>query len=343
MNTTIYISGIVLQALASIIALVEVRRAPRKLPWLLISLSSLLIVVRRASTLDQFIHSGRELAAAEVLTLIISLLFFLGVILMTRMFSDFKRDHESLKKSEERYMIAVRGSKDGLWDWDLASNRIIYSSGWKRMLGYTDDEISKNLSEWEKFVHPDDQKKLLSETQNLIKGRRKSLELEMRMKHKDGHWVHVLTRGDIVPGKDNKVQRIIGTHVDITARKSAEQTVQKLLQYSRSLIEASPDPLVAISPSGKIIDANIASEKATGYNREKLIGSDFSDYFTDPIKAGNGFSMALENDFIMDYPLSIKNINGKITDVIYNASVYKDDEGSVAGVFASVRDNKGSV
>ncbi len=338
MNTTIYILGIVLQALASVIALVEVRRAPRKLPWLLISLSSLLIVIRRASTLDQFISSGRELATAEVLTLVISLLFFLGVILMTRMFSDFRDDHEILKKSEERYITALRGAKDGLWDWDLDSNKILYSYGWKSMLGYDEDDSTNNLSEWEKFVHPEDHKKLITETQNFIKGRRKTLKLELRMKHKDGNWIHVLSRGEILRGRNNQAQRIIGTHVDITERKFVEEAMKKLSRYSRNLIEASLDPLVTISSSGKITDVNAASEKATGISREKLIGSDFSDCFTDPAKAREGCREAFVKGFVRDYPLSIRNINGQITDVLYNASLYKNEDGSVEGLFAAARD-----
>jgi PAS domain S-box-containing protein len=105
MNTTVYILGIVLQSIAAIIALVQVRRAPRKLPWLLIGLSSLLIVARRAATLEQFMRSGRELAAAEVLTLLISLLFFLGVVLMSRMFSEAQKAHAALVRSEENLRL----------------------------------------------------------------------------------------------------------------------------------------------------------------------------------------------------------------------------------------------
>jgi PAS domain S-box-containing protein len=338
MNTTFYILGIILQALASIIALVEVRRAPVKLPWLLISLSSLLIVVRRASTLEQFIKSGRDLAAAEVLTLLISLLFFLGVILMSRMFSDFQKEHEALKQSEKRYMLALLGSRDGLYDWDLSNNKVLFSSGWKSMIGYADDEISNKLSEWERLVHPDEKKRVLDAVNNFISGKNKEYKVEMRMKHKDGHWVHVLSRGDIIRDRDKKPWRLIGTHVDITDRKIAEEAVKKLSQYTRSLLESSLDPLVTIDTSGVITDVNTASEKVTGVSRGNLIGSVFSVYFTDPVKANEGYRIAFENGMVRDYPLSIRHVDGHVTDVIYNASVYKNEDGSVAGVFAAARD-----
>jgi len=109
-------------------------------------------------------------------------------------------------------------------------------------------------------------------------------------------------------------------------------------QYTRSLIEASLDPLVAISSEGKITDVNEASIKVTGISREELIDTDFSDYFTDPKKAKEGYLQVFEKGFVADYPLTIKHKNGNLTDVSYNASVYKDEKGNVLGVFAAARD-----
>ena len=115
-------------------------------------------------------------------------------------------------------------------------------------------------------------------------------------------------------------------------------SVSQASQYTRSLIEASTDPLVTISPEGKITDVNEASVKVTGVSREKLIGTDFSDYFTEPQKAREGYKKGFEKGSVSDYPLTIRHKNGKLTDVLYNASVYKDDKGKVLGVFAAARD-----
>jgi PAS domain S-box-containing protein len=109
-------------------------------------------------------------------------------------------------------------------------------------------------------------------------------------------------------------------------------------QYTRSLIEASLDPLVTISAEGKITDVNNASVRITGVPREELIGTNFSHYFTEPEKAQEGYHQVFEKGFVADYPLTIKHKNGKLTDVLYNASVYKDDKGNVLGVFAAARD-----
>ncbi|MHB1146771.1 MAG: PAS domain-containing hybrid sensor histidine kinase/response regulator [Lutibacter sp.] len=109
-------------------------------------------------------------------------------------------------------------------------------------------------------------------------------------------------------------------------------------QYARSLIEASLDPLVTISAAGKILDVNEASINVTGVSRENLIGTDFSDYFTEPKKAQVGYRQVFEKGFVSDYPLTIKHKKGNLTDVLYNASVYKDNKGNVLGVFAAARD-----
>src|SRR3989338_2585583 len=109
-------------------------------------------------------------------------------------------------------------------------------------------------------------------------------------------------------------------------------------QYVRSLIEASLDPLVTISPEGKITDVNEGSIKVTGISREELIGTDFSNYFTEPEKARAGYQQVFAKGFVTDYPLTIRHKDGRLTDVLYNASVYKDVAGKVLGVFAAARD-----
>jgi PAS domain S-box-containing protein len=111
-----------------------------------------------------------------------------------------------------------------------------------------------------------------------------------------------------------------------------------IANYARSLIEASLDPLVTISAEGKITDVNEASVKITGVSRVKLIDTDFSNYFTEPQNAQDGYLQVFEKGFVADYPLTIKHKNGQLTDVLYNASVYKDEKGNVLGVFAAARD-----
>src|SRR3990172_8215439 len=126
--------------------------------------------------------------------------------------------------------------------------------------------------------------------------------------------------------------------MDITERKRAVEQLRAALLYARSLIEASLDSLVTISPEGKITDVNNATELVTGVSREQLIGSDFSDYVIEPEKAREGYQEVFSKGFVKDYPLAIRHTSGKVTDVLYNATLYKNEAGEVQGVFASARD-----
>jgi PAS domain S-box-containing protein len=106
-------------------------------------------------------------------------------------------------------------------------------------------------------------------------------------------------------------------------------------QYMRSLIEAALDPLVTISPEGQLNDVNEATVKVTGVPREELIGTDFSHYFTEPEKARQGYRQAFSQGTVTDYPLTLRHRDGTLTDVLYNASVYRDSTGKVLGLYAA--------
>ena len=125
-----------------------------------------------------------------------------------------------------------------------------------------------------------------------------------------------------------------------TFREKLYQTTIKIeklaAKYSLSLIEASLDPLFTINPKGKITDMNQATVNVTGVSRDKLIGSDFCDYFTEPAKARKGYEEVFKKGFVVDYPLTI--MDGELIDVLFNGSVYKDDKGNVIGAVVVARD-----
>ncbi|MDP2133172.1 MAG: response regulator [Sulfuritalea sp.] len=154
----------------------------------------------------------------------------------------------------------------------------------------------------------------------------------LAIRHTTGRIMDVLYNASVYKDDGGKVLGVFAAARDVTLQKQASQ-------YARSLIEASPDPLVTISPEGKITDVNAASVEATGVPREQLIGTDFADYFTDPEAARAGYRKVFSEGVVRDYPLAIRHTTGRIMDVLYNASVYKDDGGKVLGVFAAARDD----
>ncbi len=124
----------------------------------------------------------------------------------------------------------------------------------------------------------------------------------------------------------------------LAERSVTEAALRNASAYNRTLIEASLDPLVTIGPDGRITDVNAATALATGRGRGELIGTDFSTYFTDPASARTGYEQVFRDGFVRDYPLELRRQDGHTTTVLYNASVYRDQAGSIAGIFAAARD-----
>ncbi|MCK4536539.1 MAG: PAS domain S-box protein [Desulfuromonadales bacterium] len=238
-----------------------------------------------------------------------------------------------------RLSLALKGAKIGLWDWNIKENRIYFDANYFLIAGYEPDEFSHTYAEWKKRVHPDDIAQVERVIQQYLAGELESYVVEFRFKTKTDDWMWILDQGEIVErDKDGNPVRFIGLHMDISQRKQAEEALKESQRYTRGLIEANADALVTISVKGKITDVNIASELITGVSRKEIIGTDFSNYFTDPDAARKGYQQVFQEGYVRDYPLEIKHRDGRVTPVLYNASVYKDAQGNVAGVFAAARD-----
>jgi PAS domain S-box-containing protein len=153
---------------------------------------------------------------------------------------------------------------------------------------------------------------------------------------KDGKRINSIISTSLIEYKGGKA--ILGIVTDITERKNVEKQLIAASLYSRSLIEASLDPLVTISKEGIITDVNVATEKVTGCSRLELVGSDFSMYFTEPEKARIVYLKVFTEGLVRDYPLAIRHKSGLISDVLYNASIYRNPEGEIHGVLATARD-----
>ncbi|MBZ5561981.1 MAG: PAS domain S-box protein [Acidobacteriia bacterium] len=160
----------------------------------------------------------------------------------------------------------------------------------------------------------------------------------LEIHHRDGHTTPALYNASVYRDEAGQVVGVFAAARDITERQRAEEEVRRANAYNRSLLEASLDPLVTIAPDGKITDVNTSTEKATGHSREELIGTDFSDYFTEPEKACASYEQVFREGSVHDYELEIRHRDGRTIPVIYNASVYRDEAGAVTGVFAAARD-----
>jgi diguanylate cyclase (GGDEF)-like protein/PAS domain S-box-containing protein len=135
---------------------------------------------------------------------------------------------------------------------------------------------------------------------------------------------------------NDKTDREIGKGMNTASNE--EDELHQVNAYNRSLIETSLDPLVTISQDGKITDVNAATEAVTGWSRDALIGTEFVNYFSDPIAARAGYQEVFRTGWVRDYALEIRHRDGHVTPVLYNAAVYRDEIGKVVGVFAAARD-----
>jgi PAS domain S-box-containing protein len=139
-----------------------------------------------------------------------------------REISERKRSDAIVRESEERLTLALAGAQEGVWDWNLVTGDVVYSRRWKQMLGYADDEIEPHVRAWERLLHPEDRTRAQEVNDSVARGAQ-SYEGEFRLRHKEGHYVQVLSRGFPVrrePG--GPVTRIVGTHFDLTERRQAE-------------------------------------------------------------------------------------------------------------------------
>ena len=132
---------------------------------------------------------------------------------------------KALLESEERFNLAVKAAREGVWDWNMETDAVWYSPRYKEMLGYADDEIEHHVSAWLRLLHPDDKEPSLRIVEAVMRGER-DYEIEFRLRHKDGHYLDILSRGFPVRREaDGKIVRIVGIHFDLSERKEAEERV----------------------------------------------------------------------------------------------------------------------
>jgi PAS domain S-box-containing protein len=213
---------------------------------------------------------------------------------------------------------------------DLKGKILLWNEGARRLYGYEPEEIVGKM--YATILHT---------PENVEAGLPKKIMQETLQHEKfEGTITRRLRNGD------RFTERVVNTlRHDRTGRAIGFLLISRdisdeirMSQYVRSLIEASLDPLVTISGEGKITDVNEATTRVTGVPREKLIGADFSNYFTEPERAREGYRQVFAKGMVKDYPLTIRHADGALTDVLYNASIYRDEHSNVLGVFAAARD-----
>jgi PAS domain S-box-containing protein len=248
-----------------------------------------------------------------------------------------KKTEEALHGSEERFRQIAESAGEWIWEVD-ADGLYTYSNATiSQILGYAPEEVIGRKHFYDFFV-PEDRDRLRDAASGAFANCEPFKGFVNTNLHKNGDRIILETSGYPVLDTDGTLTGYRGTDIDITARKRADEEIKRAGAYNRSLIETSLDPLVTINPDGKISDVNAATVTVTGFSRAELIGTDFSRYFTEPDRARTGYETAFRDGSVRDYALEIQHRDGHTIPVLYNASVFRDESGNIAGVFTAARD-----
>jgi PAS domain S-box-containing protein len=198
----------------------------------------------------------------------------IGILGVSRDITERRRMDEELKRSEEKLSLAIKGSELGLWDWMVQTGEVEFNERWAQMLGYTLEELAPtSIKTWERLSHPDDLKRSGETLDDYFSGRTKQYECEVRMRHKDGHWIWVLDKGRLsARDADGRPLRMSGTHLDITARKRAEMNLKEAENRYEQLMEQQGIFIWEVDRNGLYSYISRSSEPILGYKVEDIVG-----------------------------------------------------------------------
>ncbi len=203
-----------------------------------------------------------------ILTFLLMLLLFSLIKTNEKAIDLAKKATDKLAVSEERFRFALEGAGDGVWDWNMKTNEVYFSKKWKEMLGFSEDEISNTLENWEKRVHPDDLKKVYEDINDHINGKTEAYSNEHRLRCKDNSYKWILDSGVIVEKDINGTPiRMVGSHSDISKRKENERKLNEYIQIINKNVVTSTTDL-----NGVITNVSDAFCEMTAYSKDELIG-----------------------------------------------------------------------
>lgn len=263
---------------------------------------------------------------------------------------DRREAEAALRVANERLALALEGSNAWAWELDVATGRYWYSDGWKAVLGYAEGEISEDLSDFRRLVHPDDQEMLLAMHRAYLAGELPAFEADFRVQHRGGDWVWIHDRGRVVErDAAGTAVRAIGVRTDITARKVAEAQARSSEAQLKALLDNITDGVVAIAADGgpgyynrafAALYADELAERNWGDFAELFAAFDILDAKGEPVpRAARPISRVLAGETIRDLDVHARiKRSGRRYQLLYNGQPVHDADGRVKLAVLSVSD-----
>jgi PAS domain S-box-containing protein len=252
-----------------------------------------------------------------------------------------KKAEEELRQSKERFELAVQGSQDGLWDWDLTTDAVYYSPRYKAMLGYEEHEFPNRSEEWAKRVHPDDLGRVRAELRAHFKGRESLSWVEFRMRHKDGSYRWIRSRAFVLRDATGRVYRMAGSHEDITDRKNAETELARERSLLRALMDHLPDGIYFKDAAGRFLCVNQAVADYLGVgDPSALVGKTDFDFFTEEfatVTAAAERAILETGQPLVGVEEKVAFADGRVEWVSTTKMPFRDEGGKILGTFGVSR------
>ena len=258
------------------------------------------------------------------------------IVVIIRDITERKESEEALQKSEERFQLAARATNDIIYDWNLKNGEGWFSGSYTKLFGY--DDTTAVFDYWKENIHPEDLKKALFITDSVINGGGESWTTEYRFKRENGSYAYVLDRGYVIRDKNKKAVRLIGSIIDFTERKKAEEALRKSEEKYRSIFENVQDVFYQLNNEGIITEISPSVEKYINYKRENLIGKT-SDVFYQNTNNRDMFLQEMqEKGKVTDYEIKLVTNDGIVRDASVSAHLRYDENNNIAGIEGSLRD-----
>ncbi len=298
------------------------------------------------------VNVGISLAAIEKikqryifvsLTVIAFWLLFVAVFAFShlRTMSLKRKADKALRDSEHRLAQAIAATSDAVWEWHLPTGNTYFSPRWYGMLGYRDQELPMHINTWKELCHQDDiEPTLAAVTAAVDSSGHTGFQVEFRLRHVDGHWLWLLSRGKVMAFDDNNRPLLLsGTNTDISERRKGEERLRESEERYRHIVDNIPDVYYRTDREGRLSLVSPSGVRLLGYDSvAEMLGRPNEFFWANPEERQTMLAILRDKGAVSDYEVLLRRRDGSTVQVSTSSRMYCDEQGMVQGVEGLFRD-----